>query len=406
MKAERTFQIGPFNLNFHDFITVLGQFPALKNIEFASKIDGPFDGKINSIYMINWDKTIKQNSEAVIFRTRISKAFRYEPIVKEKILYPFLDGSLSINTPHLKEEINQITHKNQGSYIFTSTKPSIVPAQNLLYFYEPNKNIDIPINPNKSLILPPNVFPYLLTIKNYLSGCSFYDILKNLNPDQKNSESIKSVFIQAGKLLAKLHTIHFDAFYEQIMDIGGDIKPSWRELFSNQWTKNFRDASQYKSFQPLMEPIKRYLKAHEALVADEKEAVIFHNDYQSQNLIIEESTQRRFDSPRKFKITGIIDFDNWRIGPPAQDFIKMEYWTIQNEKLWLDCFYEGYNSVSKISNELRAGISLYKLLWFMLVFAFEMDKVAKNERNLQVDARFPAAEKYLIQIKELVKDYL
>ena len=139
---------------------------------------------------------------------------------------------------------------------------------------------------------------------------------------------------------------------------------------------------------------------------EEKDPVLFHNDYQSQNIILQENSTLDFDSPEKFKITGIIDFDNWQIGPRAQDFIKMEYWTIKGDNQWLDAFYEGYSQGFQMSNDLKAGISLYKLLWFMLVFGFEMDKMLKNETNATVDARFPTTEVYLDQIKTIVENYL
>jgi hypothetical protein len=84
----------------------------------------------------------------------------------------------------------------------------------------------------------------------------------------------------------------------------------------------------------------------------------------------------------------------------------MEYWTIQGDEEWLNAFYRGYNQGFTITEDLKAGIALYKLLWFMLVYGFEMDKIQKNETNAKVDARFPSAEVYLDQIKQIVQDYL
>jgi aminoglycoside phosphotransferase (APT) family kinase protein len=390
---NQVYPIGSIALSQPDFYTILRRFPPLADIEQVSIIKGPFDGKINTIYLLKWE-----NAKSLIFRARVSKAFRYEPIVKEKILYPLLDGSLNQNTPNLGQKIEQISETRQGSYVFSTERPSIVPVQNLIYYYEPPENVTI----NKDL----TPFPYQTSIKEYLPGRSLYEIVQNMPESEKESMAICGAFEITGEQLAKLHSVSFDAFYDQITDIGGKSKPKWSELFYSQWNKNFKDASRYSAFQPLIHPVERFLKDNDALVADETEAVLFHNDYQSQNLIFINNENQPYSSSNKFTLSGIIDFDNWRVGPRAQDFVKMEYWTIQGNRTWEDSFYEGYARHFPIRTDFKIKIQIYKMLWFMLVYAFEMDKISKNEQNRSVDSRFPAAEKYIGEIRNLLDDYL
>ncbi|MBD3353768.1 MAG: phosphotransferase, partial [Candidatus Lokiarchaeota archaeon] len=152
------------------------------------------------------------------------------------------------------------------------------------------------------------------------------------------------------------------------------------------------------AIQPLLPRIERFFDKTIGLVADENTPVLFHNDFQSQNILVEEKQD-------EFVITGLIDFDNWRIGPPAQDFVKIQYWTIQDLEHLNDAFFRGYRSIHKdvSQSDLQERINIYKMLWFILVYNFEMDKVLKNERNVEVDRRFPAADKYLAEIEKVLK---
>ena len=397
--SARTYPIGAYQCTYTDLCQILAQFPSLEKVSDATKIKGPFDGKINSIYRFDWP-----GKESLIFRTRISKAFRYEPIVKEKILHPLLDGTITMDSPNLREEIKRITAQKTGSYCFTEEKPSVVPVQDLHYYYEPATGIES--TGDAKTILPPQSFPYLLTVKNFIQGKSFYEAIQATPEEHQNSPAILATFQRAGELLAGLHSVSFDAFYEKITDIGSSTKPSWSDLFAKQWNQNINRVKDYKSIAELMPGIHAFYRDKRNLAEDDNNAVLFHNDYQSQNLLLQEDGNKPYSSADKFNINGVIDFDNWRIGPRAQDFVKMEYWTIQGNAQWLQAFYDGYSRRYPVTQDMKDGIALYKLLWFLVVFDFEMDKIRKNEQNLNVDKRFPAAEKYLPAIRDIVKNYL
>jgi hypothetical protein len=81
----------------------------------------------------------------------------------------------------------------------------------------------------------------------------------------------------------------------------------------------------------------------------------------------------------------------------------MEYWSIGHQTEWLKAFHEGYGRHHAVTPEFRQAIAVYKCLWFILVFNFEMDKVRKQEQRAEVDRRFPAAEIYLPEIEKIVR---
>ncbi len=427
-QTERDLEIGEKKYSVKQLSDFFSKIPQLTQFSNFKKISGPFDGKINSTYVIT---TLSNNK--IIFRNRISKAFRYEPIVKEKILYPLLTKEFCTRDPDLGKKIKEIAEKTEGSYIFQDSQPPILPIQTMYYFYEPER-----FDSKSERLIPLNtpVYPYMFTVKSYLEGESLYDMIAKWPKEELECKAICNLFEEAGFALSKLHTIKFDAFYDKIYQIGADQKPSWPELFSKQLQKELTEAEKNKEILPLLPDIKQYFESNLKIVENEKDAVIFHNDFQAQNIIVNRIDQTRLDNsidqtrldnsidqtrldnqPNKqnninkagsnqqqseYHITGFIDFDNWRIGPPAQDFIKMEYWTIGNRKAWKEAFYRGYEKTATITNSMRKGIDIYKCLWFILVFNFEMDKIRKSELNASVDARFPSAEKYITEIKKLI----
>lgn len=345
-------------------------------------IIGPFEGKINTIYQF---KT--EYGPDFIFRARTSAAFRYENIIKEKVLFPFLDGTIRLDTPNIHEKVKAITDKQIGSHILNESNVPIK-IQNLFYYDETRSKL-----------------PYMYAIFEFINGESLYYPLekdRTINFDKLKSQKYLDIFYQIGQILGKLHNTRFDGFYSDIRDIGNyHAKKQWIELFNEQFNKEFKEAQKHKSIQPFLSSIEKFIKNNTLNIEHEQNPVLFHNDFQAQNIIIESFEDR-------FVLKGLIDFDNWRIGPPAQDLVKMQYWTIKDVSELNNAFFNGYLKIQKSYSreELQQQIDIYKMLWFILVFNFEMDKILKNEKNISVDARFPAAEKYLAEIESILNQNL
>ncbi|MHA1369146.1 MAG: phosphotransferase family protein [Promethearchaeota archaeon] len=353
----------------------------------AVEIGGPFDGKINSIYKLKYE--VSGSEKLLIFRARISGAFRYEGIVKEKLLFPILTNELrTMNNPSLKVDIKELVDRKSGSFIVEEHGKPVVPIQNIYYFDETMEKI-----------------PYIYTVLDYVPGISLYEFIekneikgKSLDSLDKDKRRIlENAFFQAGAFLGRMHDIKFPAFYENILDIGDRTKEiKWKDLFLLRVRDLMNEASKYKVFQPMIQPLKRFFQERAHILTDNETPVLFHNDYQSQNFIIDELTGH---------INAIIDFDNWEVGTKEQDFIKIQYWGLKNLDPRLESlFMNGYKKHQKIADDFQSKVDLYKVAWFILVFNFETDKILKNERNKEVDSRFPSAEKYIQEIKQIIKD--
>ncbi|TFG08800.1 MAG: hypothetical protein EU539_01230 [Promethearchaeota archaeon] len=324
------------------------------------KIIGPFDADTNTIYRVNFE-----NSQ-LIFRFRTSKSFQYENIIKEKILYPLLDGSLSPFSSKLDDEIENLKNSKTGTYIFDKKKPPIIPVANLIYYDETRR-----------------IIPYVFSVLDYIHGKSLHAILQeNLNDsfnlDLETPKYI-NLFVNLGDLLGKLHEIKFYSFYESIEDIQRNKDKTWHDVFNKRLQNQIQEAKNNKL--PDIEEIVAFFKENESLIAEEEEPVLLHNDFQSKNIIVK-------DDVTKIKINGIIDFDNWGIGVRAQDFVKIRYFDLNllNQSKFDDALYEGYNRHYKIDDDFKKKIDLYSLYWLLELNNQEIKNnkdISKKDKTIQ-----------------------
>jgi aminoglycoside phosphotransferase (APT) family kinase protein len=347
---------------------------------------GPFDGKINSIYRLTYDATT--GPVTFIFRARISEAFRYEAIVKEKILFPILDGTVDLRGGgKLKGEIGRILGAKTGSHVFSRDKPPAIPVQSLYHYDETCKQI-----------------PYLFSVMDFLPGISMYEYMDARGVKNKKMKEIpapvakviKNAFTDIGEAMARIHAIEFPAFYNVITDIGDASKEvNWKRLFTSRLAKLMEEAAQWPAIKPFLPGFQQYFKESVELIPEHDTPVLFHNDFQPQNFIIDEQAG---------KVTGYIDFDNWQVGVKEQEFVKMQYWGLRElDPAFEKAFLAGYTRHHKVDKDFLARVNVYKANWLLLVTVFEMTKIAKNEQNAAVDKRFPAIETYIGEIKRIIE---
>lgn len=346
---------------------------------------GPFDGKINSIFRVTYDAT--PDPVTFILRARVSEAFRYEGIVKEKILFPILDGTVDLRPGGgLRGSIEAILDARTGSHVFSQGKPPAIPVQNLYHYDESCVRL-----------------PYLFSVMDFLPGTSLYEYMEAKGVKNKRlgdipapiARVLEAAFMDAGDAMARLHAIEFPAFYGAITDIGDPSKEvDWKRLFAARTKKLVDEAARWPAIRPLLPGFQRYFDASLDLIPEHDTPVLFHNDFQPQNFIMDERTG---------KVTGYIDFDNWQVGVKEQEFVKMQYWGLRElDPAFERAFLAGYARHQRVDKDFLARVDVYKAAWFLLVHNFEMDKVARNERNVTVDERFPAAEKYIEEIERIL----
>ncbi|MBD3341371.1 MAG: phosphotransferase [Candidatus Lokiarchaeota archaeon] len=319
-----------------EIVNFFSNVPVLKEQGKIKKIIGPFDGKHNTIYRVNFE-----NSN-LIFRFKTSKTDNSEILIKEKLLFPFLDGSLYLFSTKFKEKVNKIKESKEGSYIFSKKNPPIIPVANLVYYDE-----------SKTII------PYAYSVQNYLEGNPLNSIFEDFNeePRKKSSPKFVILFENLGESLGRLHEIKFDGFYEDITDIGSESKTEWNEIFKSRIDQELKLAK--KNEVEMISEIENFFTNNESIL-ENKEPVLIHKDYQAKNLIIQEK-------PSSYKVSGIIDFDEWQVGVRALDFVKMRYWLKYhlNQTNLIDALYNGYQKVyqKKIDHNFTKNIKFYTVYW-------------------------------------------
>lgn len=369
------FSLGKDNIyQLDDMIKIFSNVEVLLSQGIIKKVIGPFDADINTIYRVNFEKS------QLIFKFRTLKSFQYENIVKEKLLFPFLDGSLNSDSFDLREKIKKIVSIKKGDYQFSRYTPPIIPVANLVYFDETKE-----------------VIPHIFTIQEYIHGKSLKDLFNQYSKEDFRFSRSKflTLFSELGELLGKLHTISFDSFQEHIYNIGKKTEINWLKLINSEFEIESQEARRKKLGYD--NEIKTFLKDNISLLEEENEPVVLHNDFQWTNLIVK-------DSPNKIQINGIIDFDEWRVGAKAQDFVKMEFYTLKpiNNIDIRGSFYNGYKKKCNIGQDFSKKLDIYSLLWFLKNY----NSLRRNLANLEGSNSFKEREKlkysYIKEIERII----
>jgi len=371
----RLFSLGKDNIyQLDDMINIFSNVEVLLSQGNIKKVIGPFEADINTIYRVNFEKN------QLIFKFRTLKSFQYENIVKEKLLFPFLDGSLNSNSFDLREKIKKIVSIKKGDYQFSSDNPPIIPAANLVYFDETKE-----------------VIPHIFTIQEYIHGKSLKDLFNQYSKQDLSFSKSKflNLFNNLGELLGKLHTISFDSFQEHIYNIGKKSEINWLELINSEFEMENQEAKRKKLGYD--NEIKIFLKDKISLLEEENEPVVLHNDFQWTNLIVK-------DSPNKIQINGIIDFDNWRVGVRAQDFVKMEYYTLKpiNNIDIRDSFYNGYKKNCNLGQDFFKKLDIYSLLWFLKNYNSLYGNLANLEGSNSINEGDKLIISYIREIERII----
>lgn len=369
------FSLGKDNIyQLDDMINIFSNVEVLLSQGTIKKVIGPFDADINTIYRVNFEKS------QLIFKFRTLKSFQYENIVKEKLLFPFLDGSLNSNSFDLRKKIKKIVSIRKGDYIFSKDNPPIIPVANLIYFDETKE-----------------VIPYIFTIQEYVHGKSLKDLFNQYSREDFSFSKSKflNLFNNLGELLGKLHTISFDSFQEHIYNIGKKPEINWLELINSEFEIESQEARRKKLGYD--NEIRTFLKDNISLLEEENEPVVLHNDFQWTNLIVK-------DSPNKIQINGIIDFDDWRIGVRTQDFIKMEFYTLKpiNSIDIRESFYNGYKKNCNIGQDFFKKLDIYSLLWFLKNYNSLYGNLANLEGFDSFNERDKLINSYIKEIERII----
>ena len=372
----KLYSIGKKDLyQFHEIINTFSNISILVKQGKVRKILGPKIADVNTIYRVKFD-----NSQ-LVFRFRTSKLFQFENLVKQKLLYPFLDNSLAPHDHDLRLKIKELYNSKTGAYIFNKENPPIIPVSNLIYFDETKETI-----------------PFVFSVHEYIHGKPLFQLINKYMKERMNlnAKKILTLFDTLGYILGNLHQIKFDSFFKSIRDIGKKPKVSYAEFFNNELEKLLQEMNKNKAI-PLNE-IRDFYKENTALIEDENDFVLLHNDFQSQNIIVKENQGI-------IHVNGLVDFDDWCIGSRAQDFIKIDYYILKplNLPAINNAFYNAYSKSFPIGTDFKQKIEVYKLIWLLKKYNFESKLVRKSSHIQITNAELPSLENYLYEIKSIIR---
>lgn len=358
---------------FKEIIKTFSNVDVLIEQGKLKKIIGPFDATTNTIYRVNFE-----NSH-LIFRFRTCENFPFENIVKEKLLFPFLDGTLSDGMENLTGRIKSIVSSKMGAYIFHKENPPIIPTGNLIYYDETKETV-----------------PYIFTVQDYVHGKPLTLYLRQYlgKDDTLGIKKFSNLFKDLGMILGKLHKISFNSSYENVKDIGKK-KDSLSDILYKKLEVEIQEAKRHKL--NLIKEISDYCRDNQSLIEDESNFALLHNDFQGENIIVKKDTAN-------FRISGLIDFDDWCVGCRAQDFVKIEYLTLKDYQRYnlKNAFYEGYSQYHHTDKDFMKKIEIYKLIWLLKNFNIEFESRKRNEQAKITDDILSLKNGYENEIRKLL----
>ncbi|MHA2393630.1 MAG: dihydrodipicolinate synthase family protein [Promethearchaeota archaeon] len=372
----KLYSIGKKDLyQFQDIIKTFSQIDVLVQQGKVKKITGPYIADVNTIYKVKFENT------KLVFRFRTNKFFQFENLVKQKLLFPFLDKNLTPNDQNLREKVKDIINNKTGSYIFDKEKPPVIPVSNLRYYDETKK-----------------IVPFIFSAQDYIRGKPLFQLINKYINEGKNLNTKKFVilFENLGNHLGNLHSIKFDSFSKYISNIGASKKTTYGDFIRSDFEREMQEVKKNKI--DFGNDIRGYFEDNFTLIEEENEFVLLHNDFHSQNIIVKEDQGI-------IHINGLVDFDNWCVGSRAQDFIKIDFFILKplNISSFTNAFYDAYSKFYNVNADFRKKIEIYKLLWLLNKYNFESEFKRKVDQDKFPGFELSSLDNYLFEIKAILR---
>ncbi|MFX1366249.1 MAG: dihydrodipicolinate synthase family protein [Promethearchaeota archaeon] len=372
----RLYSIGRGEMyQFNEVIKTFSNIDVLVNQGKVKTIKEPYITDINTISRVIFEKN------QLVFRFRTGQSLQIENLIKEKLLYPFLDKSLNPQDLNLRENVKEIINTQTGSYLFHKEQPPIIPVCNLFYYDETKE-----------------IIPYLFSVTEYIRGKPLNHLINQYNSEGKslNTNKFLNLFSELGNHYGKLHTINFPAFYNNLFNIGQESKISYNKFLEYEFEQKIRKAK--KNQIDFCDEIRNFYRDNNTLIEEETEYVLLHNNFQSQSIVVKEESGL-------INIKGIVDFDYWGIGCRAQEFSKFDYWISKsmNNPLLSKAFYDAYSKFYKVNNDFKKKIELFKLIWLLDKYNLEYDLIKKSDQKELIKTLKLSLENSIDEMKVIIR---
>jgi aminoglycoside phosphotransferase (APT) family kinase protein len=158
---------------------------------------------------------------------------------------------------------------------------------------------------------------------------------------------VLSVLEQAGEILSQIHNIS-SKNYGFVNEKGqGDFK-SWEEfIFDLELDGIYEAASKTKVHKKTIDEVLFLLKSYSPYYQEVKSTVI-HGDFEPKHILVENG-----------QITGIIDFENYKLGDPVYDFAWWDFF--QHKKYPIETLAKGYKNEQLFEDNFKEKLHLYGL---------------------------------------------
>ncbi len=196
----------------------------------------------------------------------------------------------------------------------------------------------------------------------------------------------------SGRVLAGVHRVRFEHFYENILTIH-HMPRSWRDHLRVCLNRELARADLH-----LPTRLTDRLDRLDMSVLKPGLPSLVHNDYSGANIVVDTAG-----------LVHVIDWDNWVVDCPELDLVKMKHWTavghegrLMHRPELYEAFLAGYRAAGGAIDEGR--LRAYEYLWILRCFNFENSREGAGEEVPSDDSWrhvYPRAAYYLDLLESL-----
>ncbi|GEM_PF-4517262 len=223
--------------------------------------------------------------------------------------------------------------------------------------------------------------PYAFFLFEWIEGAVLWEL-----PFADNYEA-------AGRVLAGIHKVRFEHFYENILTIH-HVPRSWRDHLRVCLNRELARAELN-----LPGRLIGRLNELDMSVLQAGPPCLIHNDYSGANIVVATGG-----------LLHVIDWDNWVVDCPELDLVKMKHWTaighegrLMHRPELYEAFLEGYRAAADIRID-EGRLRAYEYLWLLRCFNFENSREGSGEESVGNDGWrhvYPRARYYLDLLESL-----
>ena len=194
-------------------------------------------------------------------------------------------------------------------------------------------------------MLEPVVGGHVPKVLHVGDGVTILSKLDGVPLSQTEPADWRTTYAQLGELLQRIHGVaqpQYGYLTDQILD----PLPDNDQYMRRQFAKKLHEFEELEGNPKLHAKIAKHVEQHQHLFADNKSAVLCHNDFHEGNILVDPATGQ---------VNGFIDVENAIAADPLIDLAKTIQYSAHDDTAKLAGLYDGYGAVP------QDRIDLYRL---------------------------------------------